>query len=214
MCRLLLVKSKEKFAILHHLKKFAQLSKNSKEYQGHGWGLAYLKDNKWKYYKNIKPLWEDNIDQFKNISTNYLLVHTRSAFKDEGIVVENNMPFYDKDYVFIFNGELQGVRINSEGRIGAEKIFNYIKKINKGNMLETLHKSTKIINKLSRYVKAINIIIADKQSAYVYSQFNEDPDYFTMYKHETDKQLIICSDKYPNEKDWKKLPNNYIGVYQ
>src|SRR3989338_480001 len=163
MCRLLSIRSKKEFSISHHLKIFAQLCKNSKEYQGHGWGCAYLDENKhWKHYRNIKPIWEDELEQFGE--TTLLIAHARSAFEDKGIEVENNMPFYDDNYVYVFNGELRGVKIKENGRIGAEKIFNFIKRFNKGDMLEALRKGIGIIKKKARYVKAINIIISDKQN--------------------------------------------------
>jgi glutamine amidotransferase len=49
------------------LKKFADIARNSKEYQGHGWGCAYQDDGPdgtWKIYKNISPIWEDDLEQF------------------------------------------------------------------------------------------------------------------------------------------------------
>ena len=64
MCRLLVVKNNEEFSVAEHLKKFAQISKDSKEFQGHGWGCSYLKNGEWQHYKNIKPVWEDNLEQF------------------------------------------------------------------------------------------------------------------------------------------------------
>ena len=44
------------------------------------------------------------------------------------------MPFTNGDRVFIFNGELRGVRVKADGRIGAEKIFNYILRFDKGDL--------------------------------------------------------------------------------
>ncbi|MCP4216876.1 MAG: hypothetical protein GY765_19655, partial [bacterium] len=129
MCRILSVTSTEPFDIGEHLRPFANISENSKEYQGHGWGLAYWKDGGWEVYRNIKPVWEDDLSGFG--STTRLLVHARSAFRDEGIVVENNMPFESSPYIFIFNGELHKVKIKVEGRIGAEKIFNYVLRFKK-----------------------------------------------------------------------------------
>ena len=205
-----MVKSNSEFEINSHLKKFAELSKNSKEYQGHGWGCAYLEKNKWKFYKNIKPIWEDNLEQFPR--TTQLIAHARSAFEDKDIRIENNMPFYDDKYVYIFNGELRGVKVNAPGRIGAEKIFNFIKRFNKGNMAEALKKGIGIIKKRTKYIKAMNIIISDKQKAYVASLFNEQPDYFTMH-YKQGKELIICSDPYKNEKGWRKIENNSIKVF-
>ena len=86
MCRLLVVKSKNEFSISNHLKEFAEICRDSEEYQGHGWGLAYLNSNNdWIHYKNIKPIFEDDLTQFSK--TKFLVVHARSAFQDKDIIV-------------------------------------------------------------------------------------------------------------------------------
>ncbi len=211
MCRLLLVKSSIEFDIAMHLKEFADISKNSKEFQGHGWGIAYIKNNEWEHYKNIKPVWEDNLGQFGK--TKLLIAHARSAFQDKDIVIENNMPFYDDKYVFIFNGELRGVKIKEEGRIGAEKIFNFIKKSDKGDMHEALLKSVDQIKKRSSYVRAMNIIIATKEKVYLNTTYSEDPDYFSMHYRENKNVLAVCSQPYKDKEGWKTIPNNTIKVW-
>ena len=108
MCRLLWVRAAQPFRISDHLVHFAALSRDSSEYQGHGWGCAWLQNNQWQIYRNISPIWQEDISHFG--TTTLLVAHTRSAFRDEGISVENNMPFFDGERVFIFNGELHGVR--------------------------------------------------------------------------------------------------------
>ncbi|MGD8777830.1 MAG: class II glutamine amidotransferase [Ignavibacteria bacterium] len=208
MCRLLYIRSKEEFEIKHYLEKFAEISKNSKEYQGHGWGCAYLVNNEWKYYKNINPVWEDDFSKFG--MTTLLVAHARSAFQDKDIVVENNMPFYDDKYIFIFNGELRGVRIKEEGRIGAEKIFNFIKKFDKDDAESMLAKGVEQIKKRTKYLRAMNIILADKNNAYVSSDFSEDPDYFTMHSKNENGKIIICSDPFKNESGWEKIENSSV----
>ena len=60
MCRLLLVKANQAFDIAVQLERLAYISRHSKEFQGHGWGCAYLQDGSWQHYKNIKPIWEDD----------------------------------------------------------------------------------------------------------------------------------------------------------
>lgn len=212
MCRLLYVKSKSEFSITEHLEKFAEMSKNSKEYQGHGWGCAYLLNNEWAYYKCLKPIWEDDLSNFNK--TRLLIAHARSAFQDKDIAIENNMPFYDSKYVFVFNGELRGVKINSPGNIGAEKIFNFIKRFDKGNMLMAIKKGVQIINKRTSYVKAMNTIITDGDKAYVSSLFNEEEEYFTMRYKKDLNYIIICSEPYPGETDWRAIKNNSTEVYQ
>ncbi|HES58943.1 MAG TPA: hypothetical protein ENO18_00810, partial [Caldithrix sp.] len=97
MCRLLYVRAEQEFEIADYLKKFALISKNSKEYQGHGWGFAYRKEDRWQVYKNIKPIWEDNLEVFGK--TTLFVAHARSAFQDKDIRVENNMPFISDDII-------------------------------------------------------------------------------------------------------------------
>lgn len=210
MCRLLIVRAEKEFLIGSHLRKFAEISQQSTEYQGHGWGYCYLEGNDWKFYKNIKPIWEDNLNIDKK--TRLLVVHARSAFQDKDIVIENNMPFYDGKYVYIFNGELHGVKLRAEGRIGAEKIFNYIKRFDKGDMLEALNTGTEIIVNNSSYVKAMNIILTDREKIYLATIFNEQPEYFTMYKKQTDNMIMLCSMPYPEE-EWQKITNHSVEVY-
>lgn len=212
MCRLLYVNSKKEFLVTDYLTKFSEISKNSKEFQGHGWGCAYLQDEVWKYYKNVKPIWEDDLSQFG--SSTRLIAHTRSAFKDEGIVVENNMPFYDDKYIFVFNGQLSGVKIKEGGRIGAEKIFNYIKRFDKGNIKEALEKGTEIVKKRSSYIRAMNIIMTDSKAAYVSSNFNEDEKYFTMHNKLTNDSIVICSEQFTGEDNWQPIENNSLTEYK
>jgi glutamine amidotransferase len=212
MCRLLYVNSINEFSIAEHLNKFAEISKNSKEFQGHGWGFAYWQNNKWNYYKNVKPIWEDDLSKFGNSLR--IIAHARSAFNDEGIVVENNMPFYDDNNIFIFNGEIRGVKIREKGRIGAEKIFNYIKRFDKGNFGEALSKGTEIIKKKSSYIRAMNIIVTEPDKTIIYSHFNEDEEYFTMSIKVDKTKVIVCSDTFIGEKEWQPIQNNTMMELQ
>ncbi|MDP2606042.1 MAG: hypothetical protein Q8S00_26165 [Deltaproteobacteria bacterium] len=208
MCRLLLVKSDREFAITDQLARFAHSAKNNKEFQGHGWGCAYRESGSWRHYKSIAPIWQDDFSQFG--ATNLLLAHARSAFKDEGVVVENNMPFYDDRHVFIFNGELRGVKIAEQGRIGAEKIFNFIKRFDHGSMLEALQRGTDLIRQRTRYVRAMNIIMAGDRRAYLASIFNEEPDYFTLHYSQDGDRLIVASDPLLGAERWVKIANGTV----
>ena len=211
MCRLLTIKSEAPFAITPHLIKFAEIAKNSKEYQGHGWGCAWLDASYgWKFYKNIDPVWQDDLDQFDK--TRLLVVHARSAFEDKDIVIENNMPFFDGRTVFIFNGELRGVKIREQGRIGAEKIFNYIRRFDQGDTRQALAKAVGIIRKRTRYIRGMNIIMANDQGVFVSSYFTEDEDYFSI-RYREGRELVICSAPYPAEKNWQKIANESVRVW-
>ena len=208
MCRLLWVRAAQPFRIADHLAHFATLSRDSSEYQGHGWGCGWLQNNQWKIYRNISPIWQEDISQFG--TTTLLVAHARSAFRDEGISVENNMPFFDGERVFIFNGELQGVRIKEEGRIGAEKIFNYVKRFERHNLLKALTKSTAIIEKRTRYVRAMNLILADTTSSHLATFYNENQAYFQMYRGQEGAAEIVCSEPYPGRTHWQPIANRSI----
>ena len=212
MCRLLYVKSDKSFSIREHLEKFAELSKNSKEYQGDGWGCSYYHYKQWAHYKSIIPVWEDDFSKFPE--TDLLIAHARSAFQNKDIFIENNMPFNDDRYVFIFNGELRGVKLNSHGRTGAEKIFNFIKKIDKGDMFKAIEMGVQIIVDRTTYTKAMNIIITDGMKAYVSSRFSEDEEYFTMHYKRDGNQTVICSEVYPGETGWAKIKNYSLEVFE
>jgi glutamine amidotransferase len=142
-----------------------------------------------------------------------LIAHARSAFKDQDIHIDYNMPFLKRGYVFIFNGELHGVKIKVNGKLGAEKIFNFILRFTKDDIQSAIQKGIKIIKKRSRYIKAMNFIIADKKMAYVYSDYNEDPDYFTLNLKDSDNQIIISSEIYPEDVNWNKLEKNRLKVF-
>ena len=211
MCRLLTIRSKTAFPIGPHLRKFADIARNSKEYQGHGWGCAYLDEAAgWKFYKNINPVWQDDFSRFGK--TSLLVTHARSAFEDRDIVIDNNMPFFDGRTVFIFNGELRGVKIREEGRIGAEKIFNYIRRFDKDDTRSALIKAVDIIKKRTRTIRGMNIIMVNDTGIFVSSHFTEDQAYFTMSYREG-HELIICSAPYPGEKNWQPIANNSVRVW-
>jgi len=208
MCRLLTIRSRRPFAIGPHLEEFARIAKDSTEYQGHGWGCAYQDPaGRWQFYRNIKPVWEDDLGGFGE--TGLLVAHARSAFEDRDIVVENNMPFFDGRTVFIFNGELRGVKIREEGRIGAEKIFNYIRRFDRGDTRQALIRAVGIIKKRTRHIRGMNIIMVNEAGIFVSSYFTEDDAYFTM-SYRQGEDLIICSDPYPSADNWRDFANDTV----
>ena len=215
MCRLLASRGDEPFDLGEHLDAFAEVARNSREYQGHGWGCAWLEDGRWRIYRNITPIWEDrNRPRGRSL---LLLAHARSAFRDEGIRVANNMPFFDGERMFLFNGELRGVRIRERGRIGAEKVFNFVKRFDRGDLRSALERGLPLIERRTRYVRAMNIIAADASlRVTVASRFNEDPDYFQMHRATAGGARVLCSEPYPESAgpaDWTPVANGTISPF-
>jgi len=206
MCRILYARAEQAFAISELLEPFAAVARDSAEYQGHGWGCAWRENGQWRQYHDINPVWQDDFSRFGK--TALLMVHARSAFRDEGIVIENNMPFSDGESMFIFNGELRGVRIKSQGRIGAEKIYNYIRRFDKGDMLAATTRAVDIIGKRSAYVRAMNIILSDGEETIVSSSYSENPDYFQLHHKPGADRYLLCSQPFAGDSGWSRIDNN------
>ena len=208
MCRLLWLRADKPFDVPFHLTHFARLCRDSTEYQGHGWGCAWLLEDSWQFHHSLFPIWDDDLNRFGE--THLFLAHARSAFRDEGIAIENNMPFVQDDEVFIFNGELNGVRIREEGRIGAEKIFNYTRRFSHLSALPALKKSVEVIEKRTRYVRAMNLMMATPERSLLATVYNENPGYFQMQRTSVGSLDVVCSEQYPVGRTWRPVENRTI----
>ena len=234
MCRLVCVRSDEGFEMEQHLAALARIARDSQEYQGHGWGCAWIEGaertdddgsddagngaavrrGRWRFHHDISPIWEDTARPAGR--TTLLVAHARSAFRDEGIRVENNMPFSDGERVFAFNGELHGVRIKERGRIGAEKVFNFVKRFDRGDFAAALERGLAAIERRTRYLRAANLVVADRLGrVHFASRFQEDPGYFQMHAARAGKARILCSEPYRGVRGhlaWAPVDNGYVGV--
>jgi len=211
MCRLLLVNLKEREDVRQYIESFSLKCRASKEYQGDGFGIAYLdRNNKLQSIRSLKPIWDasDIIQQIPH--TTFALVHARSAFGESTIGdIDNNQPFGDENFLFAFNGNLKGVSLKAEGKIGAHKIFNLLKESGFENIKDSI---SRIINN-ARYVMAFNIIAIHEKEVFVHNQYSakpslanvgslhsqhsskEDTDYFNMWELKEDNRLVISSEK-------------------
>ena len=205
---MLCVRASEPFGIRDHLARFARIAEQSPEDQSHGWGCAWLSDRRWVIYRSIKPIWEDRT--LLTARSNCLIAHARSAYRNEGIVLENNMPFFDGARIFVFNGELQGVRIRMKGRIGAEKVFNLIKRCDDGDMQNAIELAFKTLNAKSRYVRAMNLIIADAGRIYLGTAYNENRDYFQMHQKQVNGTVMVSSAPYEDDSGWTAIANRTV----
>jgi predicted glutamine amidotransferase len=179
MCRLLMLRRDGGFDPRPVLRRFRDRCRGSIEYQGHGWGVAFRAGSEWTRYRSLTPIWDDALELPRAVD--FIVAHARSAFRNEGIATENNMPFYRGNTSFVFNGELRGVRLRVPGRIGAERVFELVLARDGGDLSEALVSTDRLLRARSRYVRALNIALTDGARIYAHCRFNESPDYFTMY---------------------------------
>ncbi|MCM2271237.1 MAG: class II glutamine amidotransferase [candidate division Zixibacteria bacterium] len=203
MCRLLCVSADQLFAVDDYFPAFSRMAQNSREYQGHGWGIAWRQGDQWRLHHSITPVWEDNLPS--TIQTRLCILHARSAFENKDIALENNMPFQQGNMIFAFNGELRGVRIKAEGRIGAEKLFNVILSRYRGDLRQAVADSMKLLEQRTTHLKAANLIISDGASILLASRFTEKLDYYTMWRKADAHRLVICSEPLYSEALWSPV---------
>jgi predicted glutamine amidotransferase len=208
MCRLLAITSAAPVDSAAHLRAFADVARNSREYQGHGWGCAWPDGEAWRAYHSIRPIWEDDLERFGQLQV--LVAHARSAFRDERIAVENNMPFLEDGLTFVFNGELRGVRIAEAGRIGAEKLFRFLVRHGAARGEAEMRTALRLVAQRTRYVRALNAVIAGGGRFLVCSRFSEDDDYFTMWERREDGMRVVCSEPYGEAPGWTAIANGAV----
>lgn len=215
MCRFLLVKSKLSIKPEKILKSFAKMAEKSKAYdgdwQGDGWGLSWLENNRWKEYKSLKPIWKDKQKFSKFPESNIFSIHARSAsFPQHKNNIEYNQPYTNEFYSYVFNGLLKGVALSLPGDIGAQKIWqlfnNYLKK---NNLTQALNKTADILKKNSRDIQALNIGIAGKNTISAYSYFTAHPNYYSLQYSDNSEIKIICSEIIDGY-NFKSLPTNSL----
>jgi len=187
--------------------RFRERCRESVEYQGDGWGLAYRVGGDWTRHRSLAPIWEDAVPLPARV--NLLVGHARSAFRNEGIVPENNMPFYRDDRVFVFNGELHGVRVRAPGRIGAEKILHLLSRVDRGDLTQALVAVDRLLHARSRYVKAMNVAVVDGDRIHALCRYAERPDYFTLHARAGDL-AGVCS--VPLDQGFQPMANGETRV--
>lgn len=213
MCRLLGIQAAQPVDVVPWLEAFAVSCRASKEFQGHGWGVSWWTGDGWERYRSMRPIWEDTIEVPE---TSIALVHARSAFRNEGIVVENNMPFLGGDLAFAFNGELREVRLSVPGETGAARLFHLLDRFTRaadGDVLAALSRLDQLIATRTDYVRALNVLVSDGRSIFVNTRYSEDPEYFTLHTASIpgsarttliSSEVIATVDVSP---EWNSLPN-------
>lgn len=202
MCRFLMMRGQESFEVAPVLDAFRGICSGSREFQGHGWGAAWRSGGVWARYRSLSPIWED--DAALSPEADFLVVHARSAFRDEGIEIENNMPFYRGERVFVFNGELRGVRLRVPGRIGAEKVFHLIEERDEGDLDAAVAAADRLLVSKSERVRALNVALTEGERIYASCRYDESPDYFTLHYREGDI-AAVCSE--PLDKSYVPMAN-------
>lgn len=217
MCRFLIAKSVTKTNFAKLLNDFAIMCQKSKtqegDWQGDGWGMGWREDNQWNSYHSLKPIWKDR-ERLKNVPlTNQIMIHARSAsFAHQKGVIEYNQPHINKQYCFVFNGLVRGVKLTRpiKGKIGSQKILLLlIEQLKLSDPSKALKKTYDFISNHSEKIKGFNVGVGNGDNFYIISDFTEADEYFSLRLYNSSKLKIICSEEL-NGFNWKKIEKKMI----
>jgi predicted glutamine amidotransferase len=182
-----------------------------------GWGIAYLKNNKWVVEKSTKAIFDDpSVNKFRDIKTNLVILHARKVTIGK-VSMPNTHPFQFEDFIFCHNGTVRDkIRCSPEfkvkGDTDSEHLF-YSVLTEKKKEENTLNAIRKNLKKYQNY-EGSNIILANKNKSYVFIKENKQPVYYQMQLAQKDDSLIISSERLPqlSNTKWEKLEQEDLVV--
>ncbi len=185
---------------------------------GDGWGIAYLDQGELKTFHSAEAVYEDDqIDQFKNLQSELVILHARKASKGN-VEIRNVHPFEctlnGKQYLFFHNGTIHDELVFDSafkpvGATDSEKLFYYLLTNSNGQLTTAFLKSK--LEKLKDYTAA-NFILTDGKITYSGNWYSENPNYYTMKVLQKPGLVIVASEVLPHYKTnhWRKLRNQDV----
>ncbi len=206
MCRFLLVNTTEESNPRELVEDFSNHCQQSERWQGDGWGISWLNNNRWNSKKSTQAIWADDLSLVDSISGSTFLIHARgSSFKKHKNNQSYNQPFTKEQYAFVFNGFINGVNLPYKipGNIGSEKIFNLFLKH------QSLEKLKQVLIEHSNVIEAINVGVCNKQSFQILNYFDGDPNYFQINYHQSSDLSLVSSMPFGNY-NWQAMENGEV----
>lgn len=204
MCRFGIILSKKPVNLNLAIKDFSRLSKENPapdgDKQEDGWGVIYNVKNKgYSVFKSTLPIWEDNsADYFDNVFSTQIFLHSRSAtFASQKNRLDLNQPFFSKNFIFVFNGRIGGVKMpfKVEGNAGSERILNLIETFFSiyNNLEKAILKTVELLKKHSKKIYGLNFSLFFKETLFTYSYFEEYEDYYKLYYWKKGDFIVVSS---------------------
>ena len=73
-------------------------------------------------------------------------------------------------------------------------------------------RGVKVIEKRTRYVRAMNFIMASLDTTYLATLFGENPGYFQLHRRRDAEMDRVCSVAYPGENSWQVIDNHTLAT--
>ena len=185
---------------------------------GDGWGIAYLENNEQKVFRSPKAVFDDDqIDQFKNLQSNLVILHARKASRGN-VEIRNVHPFqcqfHGKQYLFFHNGTIHDElpfenMFKPISATDSEQLFYYLLSNSNRQLTPSFFKSK--LEKLADFTAA-NFILSNGETTFAGNWYAENPNYYSLKVLQKPGQIVVVSEVLPHYKteDWKKLENRDI----
>jgi len=186
-----------------------------------GWGISYLSDEKLNTFRSAGPIFDDpQIDQFRNLESRLLILHTRHASKG-AVNIHNVHPFEaafnNRPYVFFHNGTVSDKlsfdrRFKLKGTTDSEQYFYYLLSTDGKEINASLKK--KLLS-LKNFTGA-NFILSNGEKTFISNWWSINPNYYRMKMLAATDFTLFSSEILPHYKNepWQKLENYDIFEIQ
>jgi predicted glutamine amidotransferase len=237
MCRLLAIYGKVRFwkEIVLEFQKLTE-SGNTPPVAvepGHrdGWGMAGADDDQTGMFEiarhdeaaDFSPAFQDTLASLER-QPPIFLCHLRKASPGVPIAIDNVHPFFHSGWAFSHNGSIhdpetlprdQTFRLTSRGS-DSEYLFQFLLPFFSNQQAEQkcLEFVSEAISSLETRYTALNCILSNGRELFVIRDYNQFPDYYTLYYYRLPQGMIICSEPLDSEdldrNDWQKIPNRSL----
>ncbi len=200
-----------------------------------GWGISYLKHNKWLTKKSTKPIFKDqNLPKQFSIQTPLFIAHARKT-SGTPVTYENTHPFHirtkrhtskdssPQNIIFCHNGTIKDpIEFNTtifkpKGQTDTEQLLSAI--LTEYYKTKNLQQSIQhLLHKIEQtpQFSGTNIILATLSQTIIAIAKNKYPKYFQMHLHQTKDYIVISSEplKHLSNAEIKPLPSETIVVIE
>jgi len=230
MCRLLGITN---FNYLKHQKiinNFCDLARTGTvlagDSPGHedGWGLAFYDNGKLVVHKsglNILDEQEPFLDILEKAGDSPIMIlHLRKSAWSNTTSTRHAHPFDYENRVFAHNGTvydykglLKDITIPGlrEDALDTEVFFLHFLSSDVADLGSAFLKTVALIKNTHSY-SALNCLFSDGEKMYAYRDFSKEPDYYSLFKTQSENSVIIASQPLSSSLLWKQMDKEEFYV--
>ncbi|MHA1590329.1 MAG: class II glutamine amidotransferase [Candidatus Njordarchaeales archaeon] len=216
MCRMLLHNASTNVSLSEKaLKGIKEMARNGLSARcgigphGDGFGVAWFLSNGYGIYKNLKPIWEENIPNIPALSH---IIHARKKSRGEIDFIDTH-PLQLRDLILAHNGTIYSFNrrptlFKPMGKTDSEVFLcllaeAYYTGSNIRKALEYAIESVDMASSLNMFIVSLSekkIIVIN-----LFSNVPRCPEYYVLWLHRNDEEFYVVSEPIKEMIDWEPL---------